>query len=132
MKKDYAYNFIRFFVNILTNFLFREIEIIGEENIPLEGPLIISTNHNSQFIDAALLFQLRGRAINFIIAASSTKKKVLSLFLKFTGFIPTERPMDHKKDGSGRLTQISGNRLFGNGTLFSKLEYNDQVKPENE
>jgi glycerol-3-phosphate O-acyltransferase/dihydroxyacetone phosphate acyltransferase len=47
MKKDYAYNFIRFFVNILTNFLFREIEIIGEENIPMEGPIILATNHNS-------------------------------------------------------------------------------------
>lgn len=53
---DFAYSFIRFFVNLMTDFLFREIEIIGEENIPMEGPIILSTNHNSQFIDAALLF----------------------------------------------------------------------------
>ena len=51
-----------------------------------------------------------------MIAASSTKKKVLSLFLKFTGFIPTERPMDHVKKGVGRLVKIEGNKLIGNGT----------------
>lgn len=54
----------------------------------MDGPIIISTNHNSQFIDAALLFHLK-RKINFIIASSSSKRKVLSLFLSFTGFIPT-------------------------------------------
>lgn len=95
---DFAYSFIRFFINIMTNFLFREIQIIGEENIPMDGPIILTANHNSQFIDAALLFQLK-RKINFIVAGSSTRKKILSLFLKFTGFIPTERPTDHKKTG---------------------------------
>lgn len=44
---NYGYNIIKFFINIMTNFLFREIEIIGEENLPKEGPVIIVCNHNS-------------------------------------------------------------------------------------
>ena len=123
---DYAYGIIKFFVNMMTNFLFREIEIIGEENIPMDGPLIVATNHNSQFIDAALLFHFK-RKINFVVAASSAKKKILSMFLKFTGFIPTERPMDVKRMGEGRLEKIEKNRIVGNGTFFTKLKLNDEI-----
>lgn len=115
---------ITFIVNVITNFLFKEIQIIGEKNLPQDGPYILAVNHNSQFIDAALLFQLK-RKINFIVAASSINLPVLSFFLKFVGFIPTNRPDDKIIQGKGRLVKIEKNILYGNGTEFSSLKYND-------
>lgn len=125
MKMNFVFEIVRFIVNVITNFLYRDIEIIGEENIPLEGPLIISANHNSQFIDAALLFQLKRRKINFLIAAASVKIKILSIFLKFVGFIPTNRPLDNERPGEGRLVEIKDNKLIGNGTNFIGLKQGD-------
>lgn len=101
--------------------MFKEIEIIGEKNLPSDGPLIIAANHNSQFIDAALLFHLK-RKINFIIAASSVKIPVLSLFLKVVGFIPTNRPDDKLIRGKGRLVKILNQHLYGNGCEFLSLK----------
>ena len=33
------------------NAFFREIDVVGLENIPPDGPLIICANHNNQFVD---------------------------------------------------------------------------------
>ena len=95
---DVLYIVLRRILNLLTTFFFSDIEIVGEKNMPLRGPLIICCNHNNQFVDAILLMRLR-RQINFIIAAISTKLTVLRFFLKFTNFVPTDRPMDNAKDG---------------------------------
>jgi len=35
---------------IMSSF-FQEIDVVGLENIPTEGPLIICANHNNQFVD---------------------------------------------------------------------------------
>lgn len=111
--------------------IFRDITIIGEENIPLDGPLILSINHNSQYVDALLLFNLR-RKLNFIVAGSSSRTKILGTILKTIGFIPTERPMDHKKEGSGRLVKLENGKIYGNGTNFTELHHNDSIVPVNE
>ena len=50
---------------------------------------------------------------------------MLSLFLRFVGFIRTERPMDHAKEGIGRLSHIKENKLYGADTKFTTLNCND-------
>ena len=60
-----------------------------------------------------------------MVASSSCKKKMLSLFLRFVGFIRTERPMDHAKEGIGRLSHIKENKLYGIDTKFTTLNCND-------
>lgn len=89
MKSNYSYQITKFFLQALSNMIFRDITIIGEENIPLEGPLILSINHNSQYVDALLLFNLK-RRLNFIVAGSSSRTTILGAILKTVGFIPTE------------------------------------------
>lgn len=103
------------------NFVFSEIEILGEENLPREGPVILCSNHNSQYVDAGLLVGLK-REINFIVAASSTKKKVLQFFLSALNFIPTARPIDHKRRGEGKVLKVDGEILVGKNTKFTKLK----------
>ena len=39
---------------------FRDVTIIGEENLPKTGPLIVYGNHNNQFVDGTVyLFSFR-------------------------------------------------------------------------
>lgn len=44
---DVFYQILRKILNLLTTFFFSDIEIIGERNIPLRGPLIVCCNHNN-------------------------------------------------------------------------------------
>ena len=59
------------------------------------------------------------RQINFLVAASSARLKIMTFFLGFTNFIPTERPIDKSKEANGRLKEIKDNKLIGIDTEFS-------------
>ena len=58
------------------------MEIIGKENIPKEGPLIICGNHRS-FLDPPLIEVTCGRDARFLAKEELTKSK----FLAFLGFV---------------------------------------------
>ena len=103
--------------------------MIGKENIPENGPVVIACNHNSQFVDAMMLVLAIDRPIHFIIAASSTKNGFLKGFLKLAKVIPAERPIDVRKKGSGIILIIKDNVLVGQDTLFSsQLKIGDAIR----
>ena len=58
------------------------MKIIGKENIPKEGPLIICGNHRS-FLDPPLIEVTCGRDARFLAKEELTKNK----FLAFLGFV---------------------------------------------
>lgn len=58
------------------------MKIIGKENIPKEGPLIICGNHRS-FLDPPLIEVTCGRDARFLAKEELTKSK----FLAFLGFV---------------------------------------------
>lgn len=58
------------------------MEIVGKENIPTEGPLIICGNHRS-FLDPPLIEVTCGRYARFLAKEELTKNK----FLAFLGYI---------------------------------------------
>lgn len=57
-------------------------ELVGKENIPKEGPIIICGNHRS-FLDPPLIEVTCGRYARFLAKEELTKNK----FLAFLGFI---------------------------------------------
>ena len=42
-------------IHLITNTFFRRIDIVGEENIPAEGPVIYAGNHPNALMDGWLL-----------------------------------------------------------------------------
>ena len=119
-------------IRVIVSVFFKEIYIIGEENIPKEGPLIISGTHNNQFMDAAMLLVAIKREINFVIAASSAKLKTLGIFLRFLNIIPTERPIDKKYRGKGYIENFEDDILIGKDTSFTtQLNRGFAIKLEN-
>lgn len=53
-----AYFGIKAYCIYTTSLFFREIEVIHPENVPAEGPTIVYGNHNNQFVDGMVLFNL--------------------------------------------------------------------------
>jgi glycerol-3-phosphate O-acyltransferase/dihydroxyacetone phosphate acyltransferase len=86
---------------LATKTFFREIQVIGSENIPQNAALIIYGNHNNQFIDPLLIVSKVKREVKFITAAKvyftyhhhkSMRRAIIGHFGRALGGIPVERP----------------------------------------
>ncbi|CAK74407.1 unnamed protein product (macronuclear) [Paramecium tetraurelia] len=115
-----AYEFAKLFSKVVTHTFFRDIEVIGQENIPKDGPILLYGNHNNQFIDPLLIISNMTRKINFIAAAKSMRKPIIGDIGKALGGIPVERPQDLAKIGSGILKKYDGTYLFAENSQFTK------------
>jgi 1-acyl-sn-glycerol-3-phosphate acyltransferase len=85
---------IRSFMKWLSVGAFRllsELEIIGEENFPTSGPLIVIGNHFS-FVDPAAFVRVAPASINFLGGAVNPHApKILTWIPRMWGFLPVYR-----------------------------------------
>lgn len=44
---DIFYLLLKKFLYILSDFLFSSVTVLGKENLPMKGPVIVCCNHNS-------------------------------------------------------------------------------------
>jgi glycerol-3-phosphate O-acyltransferase / dihydroxyacetone phosphate acyltransferase len=99
-------------------FYFRKVFLVGLDNIPHDGPLIICGNHSNQFIDAIMVLAHVNRQISFTMAASSFSKKIIGFFAKLIKTIPVKRPEDAKIRGQGTVSLINLSTIKGVNTDF--------------
>src|SRR5688500_349087 len=73
---------------------FREIEIRGAENLPLDGPCIVAANHHNSMLDPFLLLVALDRPLCFIAKAPLFRVPVLGWFLRRLRCVPAHRKQD--------------------------------------
>lgn len=108
------------FAQAIMSLYFRKIHVVGQSNIPENGPLIICGNHANQFIDALIIGSFVKNQLSFTIAASSFKKTVIGWMAKAVNAIPVKRPEDHKVKGAGKVKVISLTCVKGFKSEFMK------------
>ena len=52
---DIVYDFARIFFKSILSIFFKQIDVVGLDNIPPTGPIIFAGNHQNQFVDGAML-----------------------------------------------------------------------------
>eukprot|EP01071_Lankesteria_metandrocarpae_P002763 Lankesteria_metandrocarpae@DN2539_c1_g1_i1.p1 len=95
---------VRGLSRIVVNGFFKEITLVGLENVPVIGPVIFVGNHNNQFVDASILMALMPRRVRFLIAHASMTRPVIGNCAKAAGCIAVKRPQDLAFDAMGSLT----------------------------
>jgi len=86
-------------IHIITNTFFRRIDVIGEENIPSDGPVIFAGNHPNALMDGWLLTARCGRwPLHFMANAKLWKYRLLGKMLNATGAVPVYRREEHEGD----------------------------------
>lgn len=114
-----CYFLIRWLCTAIVRSLFRDVNIINPENVPLYGPVIFVGNHNNQFIDACVLITNIPRQVKFIIAEKSMRRAVIGKLASIIGCISVKRPEDLKFKGIGHVTwEIGDTRVKGINTRF--------------
>lgn len=110
-----------FFRCTFNNMFFRSVEVVGMENLPKEGPIILTGNHNNQFIDGLILLCNCPRKISFMIAEKSYHRPFVGFLAKAFHCIPVVRPQDTAFAGAGTVATTEGSAtLRGEGTSFTK------------
>lgn len=92
-KKSYFYYFAKFILAPIFKFYYNP-KIIGKENIPLDGPIVIAGNHKHLY-DQCLTIISTKRVINYMAKKEYFDQKSVAWFFKAAGCIPVDRS---KKD----------------------------------
>mmetsp|Transcript_19569 Transcript_19569/g.45496 ORF Transcript_19569/g.45496 Transcript_19569/m.45496 type:complete len:707 (+) Transcript_19569:132-2252(+) len=117
-----------FFRSTLNNIFFKSVEIVGAENIPRKGPIILTGNHNNQFVDGIMLLTNCRRDICFMIAEKSWNRPFVGFWARVFKCIPVSRAQDMAKRGSG-IVSVSGSTVTGSDTKFlSEIQSGAQVQ----
>ncbi len=83
-------------IRVITSTFFRRIDVVGEQHIPAEGPVIFAGNHPNALMDGWLLIAKCGRwPLHFLANAKLWDYRVLRPMLDATGAVPVFRHEDH-------------------------------------
>ncbi|HEX7901235.1 MAG TPA: 1-acyl-sn-glycerol-3-phosphate acyltransferase, partial [Planctomycetota bacterium] len=89
-----VYAFVRGLLRWGLRAFFREIEVRGAENLPLDGPCVVAANHHNSMLDPFLLLAALDRPLCFIAKAPLFRMPVLGWFLRRLRCIPAHRKQD--------------------------------------
>eukprot|EP00008_Paramoeba_atlantica_P012827 CAMPEP_0201493506 /NCGR_PEP_ID=MMETSP0151_2-20130828/39059_1 /ASSEMBLY_ACC=CAM_ASM_000257 /TAXON_ID=200890 /ORGANISM="Paramoeba atlantica, Strain 621/1 / CCAP 1560/9" /LENGTH=587 /DNA_ID=CAMNT_0047880977 /DNA_START=67 /DNA_END=1830 /DNA_ORIENTATION=+ len=100
---DFVYGLMKWLCRVVLGIFFQEVEIVGAENIPKDGPVIFTGNHQNQFVDGIMLLSYTSRQLGFLIAKKSYDKPMIGHFAKLVGAIPVIRKDDVAFVGKGKV-----------------------------
>ena len=128
MKKIF-YAFIRFTLSKYNFFYFRNFRVIGKENIPANGAVLFSPNHQNALLDPLLVGTTAGKSI-YSLTRSDVFGGPLQWFLDAMQTIPVYRIRDgyeklkNNQEVFERCYELLSNRH--NMMMFSEGKHHDQ------
>ncbi|GAB5034484.1 glycerol-3-phosphate o-acyltransferase [Nannochloropsis oceanica] len=116
-SQEFLYDGVRVFFRSILSIFFRQVDIVGIDNIPKHGPVIFSGNHSNQFVDGIMVLTTAQHRVGFLIAEKSYNHPVVGTFAKLAGAVPVTRPQDSAKLMQGTIV-MSGRSVKGQETAF--------------
>lgn len=115
----HLYLTLRWLLRLTLRVFFAQIAVVGDEQVPPSGPLILAGNHPNSLIDPALLVAVTHRPVRFAAKDVLFKSALLRPILRALGAIPIARRADHgagNLDNSSAFSALTG-VLAGGGAM---------------
>lgn len=125
----YFYRIARIIVSIIFRIIFR-IEINGKENIPMEGPLIVCSNHISN-LDPIILGIAFNRPIIFMAKKELFNSRFIAKIMTGLGAFPVDRKGSDIAAIKTSFRVLKNEQVLGifpEGTRVHEMDL-DNVKP---
>ena len=91
------------FMSLVARTFYRRIEVVGLENVPANGAVILAGNHPNALIDGLLLMCHAGRTpVHFLGNAKLWRIPLLARLLDALGAVPVMRREDHGANADNR------------------------------
>ena len=118
MKDNLLYRIVRTIVGPIIKFLYRPI-IIGAENIPKDGRIILAGNHKHN-LDSLLLAISTKRQVHFLAKKELTTGK-FGFFIRGLGVIPVDRSKKNPDALEKAKEMLNEDRVIG---IFPESTFN--------
>ena len=89
--------FIRLWIRLTSYFFFEKIEVSGIENLPLEGPVILASNHPDAFLDSLVMTTCIKRSFYYTARGDAFKSKTAAGLLDYIQILPLYRREEGKE-----------------------------------
>jgi len=93
-----GYAFVRGLVRALLGLFYSRVEVIGRENAPAEGALVVAANHHNSIVDAMLLMATFDRPLRVLANAPLFRHPLIGPFLRLLGGLPVHRRQEAGDD----------------------------------
>ncbi|HTJ80197.1 MAG TPA: lysophospholipid acyltransferase family protein [Polyangiaceae bacterium] len=90
-----AYRALTWLLRIIAGAFFRQVEVVGLENVPTDGPVLFAGNHPNSLLDPVLIITTCGRRVSFAAKDTLWKSRLLRFVLDGLGAVPIARRDDH-------------------------------------
>ncbi len=94
---------------------FRDIQAVGMDNIPTEGPVIFAANHPNSIMDTVLLATQTPRRIHYMARSGLFKNPVVAAVFRACGVIPLYRAQDGGDMSQNESSFEAAFELLGRG-----------------
>lgn len=115
------YNIFRFILRIVYSVLFR-LEARGTENIPAEGPVILASNHISNFDPPTVGVKIR-RKVHFMAKEELFRIPIFGALIRSFGAFPVKRGGVSKDAIKSAITLVKAGNMMG---IFPEGSRNNQ------
>ena len=91
---NFAYDFLRHYVDTALKLSYREIKYVGREFIPKDGAVIFAPNHTNALMDALVILALDRQPKVFVARADIFRNPKIAKILHFLKIMPIMRMRD--------------------------------------
>jgi 1-acyl-sn-glycerol-3-phosphate acyltransferase len=111
------YGILRWITGIALHWFYGDIRVVGKENIPDRGPLLIAVNHQNALVDSLIVGWVVPRKITMTAKATLTENPLIAFLFKLLHVVPLRRVSDEARKTNGSPVDRSRNRqAFGDIT----------------
>ena len=98
-----GYGLVRTLARWVLGVFYRRIEVVGIEQLPESGPLIVAANHQNALVDPMLLLGLVPRRMVPVAKAPLFRHPIIGPFLRLVGALPVQRRQEGNVDPARNL-----------------------------
>ena len=92
------YRILHFVARVALRWYYRDIEVIGLERLPREGPLLVASNHPNVLVDALVIGTALPRRIVITAKATLLDHPLTRALVKAVGVVPLRRVSDVQRE----------------------------------
>jgi len=122
---------VRAFVRLLLALFYWRIDVVGIENVPADGGLVVAANHHNSVVDAMLLVARLPRRIRTLANAPLFGHPLIGPFLRLLGALPVHRRQEAGMDPARNTALFAATTatLRGGGAIAIFPEGRTQPEP---